>query len=384
MNKADIVIIGGGVTGASIAYHLSLQKAGKILVLDSAIKPGGGSTSKATGGFRVQFGSEINIKLSILSREKLLSFKQEHGIDPQYDPKGYLFIALSEDEMEKLKKANSLQRSFGVNGAEILEPKQVTEINPFVNKENIYGGSFCASDGFINPVNMMHAYISSSEKLGVKFLWNKKVTEIKRNENKITEVKTSDSEVIYSELFINSCGAWAGNLASLAGMKVEVKPVKRQVAFVNHRNLLPENLPMTVWTDNGFHFRIKENYPLLLLPDKCSNNNSLDAEETWLNKIETIASKRITANVKIKADRKKSWAGYYEMTPDEHAVLGLIDDSENFYVASGSSGHGVMHSPAIGLLMSEIIIGLKTTIDVTSLNPKRFETGKLIESIKFF
>ncbi|MCX7878308.1 MAG: FAD-binding oxidoreductase [Ignavibacteria bacterium] len=384
MNAPEILIIGSGVTGASIAYHLSVKGLKKILVIDSGEKPGEGSTSKATGGFRAQFGSEINIKLSLLSRDKLLNFEKEHGLSSGYDPKGYLFIASSEDEFENLKKANSLQHLCGLTEAEILDPAKIVEINPYVNQESIYGGSFCHSDGFIKPMNILRAYISSAEKLGVKFMWNKKVTEIIRGNGKITEVRTSDGEVIRADLFINSCGAWAGELATLAGLKLHVIPRKRQVAFVNDRNLLPEDLPMTVWIKDGFHFRIRDNYPLLLLPEDSADDSSTEVEEKWLMKVESIASERIMTDKKMIADREKSWSGLYEMSPDEHAVLGLIDGTDNFYVASGSSGHGVMHSPAIGLLMSEIITGSKTTIEISSLNPSRFKNKKLIESVKFF
>src|SRR4030095_14802812 len=150
MKTADAVIIGGGVIGSSIAWHLSSKGMKEILVIDKGSEAGSGSTGKATGGFRAQFGSEINIKLSMLSREKLLRFKDETGTDPGFQQNGYIFLAASENELALLKEANQLQKSCGLTEVELVSVEDIAKIIPHINTSGIIGGSLCKSDGFIS------------------------------------------------------------------------------------------------------------------------------------------------------------------------------------------------------------------------------------------
>jgi sarcosine oxidase subunit beta len=187
---------------------------------------------------------------------------------------------------------------------------------------------------------------------------------------------------------INAAGAWAGFTAMLAGLNIPVRPLKRQVACMNKENILPENLPMTIFVKDSFHFRTRDKKLILLMPTDNEISDPLDmtVEDKWLENIGKIAKSRIPVldNSDYVIDKNLSWAGLYEMSPDEHVLLGLAPGFENFYLANGSSGHGVMHSPAIGQLLAELITYNKTTIDVTPLRPSRFSEGEPIESIKFF
>jgi sarcosine oxidase, subunit beta len=384
MKTADAVIIGGGVIGASIAYHLALKGLKNILVVDSG-SPGSGSTGKATGGFRAQFGSEINIKLSLLSRNKLTSFKDETGIDPLFRQNGYLFLAQNEDEFSRLRRANKLQKSCGLDEAEIVSTEEIQKLNPHINLSEIIGGAFCGSDGFISPLEILNGYTNTAKKLGVKFLYDTGITKLVTESNRAVSAVT-ENETIDSEIFINAAGAWAEIIAKLAGVDIPVKPLKRQVCSILERNILPENLPMTVWIDNSFHFRIRDEQLILLRPaePEITKDYNMEVENSWLKKTFTIGSERIPALKKCTIDKANSWAGLYEMSPDEHVLLGLASGMDNFYLANGSSGHGVMHSPAIGQLMSELIIDGKDSIDVSCLSPNRFNEGKPIHSIEFF
>ncbi len=385
MNSPAVTIVGGGVIGASIAYHLASKGFRNIKVIDQAPKPGSGSTGKATGGFRAQFGSEVNIKLSLLSRQKLLSFKDEFEVDPHFQQTGYLFLAQNQNELNLLNQANVLQKSCGLNEAEIVSHYDIKKINPYIEHTGIIGGAFCKSDGFISPLKILEGYITAAERLGVKFEYETELKGFKIENGKIITAITNKNN-IETEIVINAAGAWAGEIAKLAGANIPVKPLKRQAAVVKRKKLLPEDSPMTIWIDNSFHFRMRDRNMVMLLPLEPENKElfNTEIENGWLEKIFTIAQERIPILHSCVIDKSDSIAGLYEMSPDEHVLLGLAPELKNFYLANGSSGHGVMHSPAIGQLMAELIAGEKPSINIADLNPSRFIEGKPTKSIPFF
>jgi len=388
VRNCDILIIGAGVIGASIAYHLALKGIKNIAVVEKGMHAGIGSTSKATGGFRAQFGSEINIKLSLLSRTKLLNFKEETGFDPCYLQHGYLFLARGEDEMNKLLAANRLQKINGLSEAGEVSVNEIKKLNPFINPAGIFGGTFSPTDGFISPVNILNGYTKQAMKLGVSFLYGNEITEFVLNgsNKKITGVKTNRDNFSTGSV-VNAAGPWAGVVALMAGCNLPVKPLKRQVACIRGENLLPANLPMTIFTEDSFHFRMRESRLIILLPTENEITEPFDTtiEESWLKKVFKIANERIPEVKKSNIDKNNSWAGLYEMSPDEHILLGLAPGFGNFFLANGSSGHGVMHSPAAGQLLAEIITeGRASTIDTHSIRPSRFIDGEPVSSINFF
>jgi sarcosine oxidase subunit beta len=381
----DVLIIGGGVIGASIAFHLSAKGIKNILVIEKGSGYGGGSTSKATGGFRAQFGSEINVKLSLLSRRKLLEFEDEHGQSPGFLQYGYLFLAQNENELAKLKAANEMQVTCGLTEAEILTAGEILKLNPHINADMITGGSFCSTDGFISPMQILNGYINSAKRNGVVFQNDTEVTGFEVVNGRIQSVNTAKGNINPGNA-VNAAGAWAGILAGFAGLELPVKPLKRQVALISEKNILPLNLPMTIWIDNSFHFRIRDRQLILLMPEEPENIMpfNCDVESSWLKKVKAIATDRIPAMRNCSIDLAGSWAGSYEMSPDEHLIIGKAPGIENFYLANGSSGHGVMHSPAIGQLLAEIITdGSASALNINELRPERFAEGNSLIQIEF-
>jgi glycine/D-amino acid oxidase-like deaminating enzyme len=372
MKSADIFIIGGGVIGASCAYHLASRGCKNILVIDRAIQPGYGSTSKATGGFRCQFATETNVKLSLISREKLLNFKEEIGVDPGYQQYGYLFIASNEQEMDLLREARQIQTKAGLTEAREVSPADINRLSPGVSAQEIAGGTFCETDGFINPMNMLNGYRQAAERLGVNFEFNNECYGFRFKENKITEVFTSQGDISVGSV-VNAAGAWAGTLSKMADIEISVKPIKRSVAVIKQPNLLPDTTPMTIFLTDGFHFRVRDGRVLLLLPEDTPSSFNTSIDGNWLQRVRTISDARMPLLKDKQTDHGLCWAGLYEMTPDKHAVLGPAPGIENFYHVNGSSGHGVMHSPALGQLASEIVVdGSARSINAHPLRLSRF------------
>src|SRR5918911_1690269 len=358
MRSAEVVIIGGGVIGASVAYHLAARGVRDVLVLERGAGPGAGSTGRATGGFRAQFGTRVNVELSLLSREKLLRFGEETGVDPGFRQHGYLFVAGDEGELRELASAQAIQHECGLAEACVVNVEDVARLNPALNLEGVAGGVYSPSDGFIRPLEILRGYTEAAARLGARFLYGVTVEGVRKGkEGKTGTLLTSGGEVS-AGAFVNAAGAWAGELGRLLGVEIPVTPLRRQVAVTRPCDLLPEAMPMTIRAGDGFHLRVRDGRVLLLWPDVPRAEVAFDTnvDEEWLTTVVAKAHANVHCLRRAEIDRAACWAGLYEMSPDRHALLGRAEGFEDLYLANGSSGHGVMHSPALGQLLSEIIL----------------------------
>jgi sarcosine oxidase subunit beta len=379
MASADVVIIGGGVIGASVAYHLALGGCTDVVVLDAAPRSGEGSTGRATGGFRAQFGSAENIRLSLLSREKLRRFADETGVDPGYHPVGYLFLAREQAELELLLAAQALQHAEGLYEARRVDADEARALNPAIDGE-IAGGTFCPTDGYIRPLQILRGYTEAARRLGVRFVFGASAEGMRREGDAIRAVRTADGEIAAGAV-VNAAGAWAARVAGMAGVALPVTPLRRQVALTEPCALLPADMPMTIFCDDGFHLRVRDGRVLLLWPDQPAGDDPYRAEveDGWIERVFRRAGERLPCLRGAAIDRPGCWAGLYEMSPDHHVLLGASPEVPNFYLANGSSGHGVMHSPAIGQLLAEIMLhGAARSMDAHPLRPGRFGDGEPI------
>ncbi|HKO55914.1 MAG TPA: FAD-dependent oxidoreductase [Thermoanaerobaculia bacterium] len=341
---ADVIVVGAGVIGCSVAYHLAVRGVRDVLVLDRGPEPGTGSTPRATGGFRAQFGSAINVRLSLLAREKLLRFREETGVDPGFAQHGYLFLARSDAALRELVKAQEVQHACGLSEARMVSAAEARAINPAIGDDAVVGGAYCPTDGFIRAMQITRGYYEASLRLGVRYDFGVEV-----------ETLALDAGAV-----VDARGAWAG---------APVEPVRRCVAPTVPTSALPESMPMTIWADDGYHLRMRDGRALLLLPDAAC------LEDGWLARVAALTRERVPPLREVPIDRDACWSGFYEMSPDKHALLGLVHG--NVYICSGSSGHGVMHAPALGQLLAEIIVdGRATTIDAHPLRPSRFAEGE--------
>jgi sarcosine oxidase subunit beta len=378
MRTADVVVIGAGVVGASVAYHLAARGCTDVLVLERGAAPGAGSSSRGTGGFRAQFGSEINVRLSLLARQKLIEFQDELGVDPGYRPYGYLFVAREPMGLAALAAAREVQRAAGFDEAAHVDPDEIRRLNPAVCMDGILGGAFCSTDGFLLPLEILRGYCDGARRLGVRFQFGETCTGFRMEQGKIVAVRTPHGEIA-TGCVVNAAGAWAAHLGRLAGVDVPVAPLRRQVALTGPDHGLPETMPMTIFIDDDFHLRVRDDRVLLLWPDHPDLLDPFDTrvDERWLAEVVRRAHERIPGLARVPIDRAGCWAGLYEMSPDGHALLGAAPGREGLFLANGSSGHGVMHSPALGHLLAEIILdGAASTIDTAPLRPGRFAEGK--------
>jgi len=379
VRRAAVAIVGGGVIGASIAYHLAKRGVRDILVLDRGRAPGEGSTGRATGGFRAQFATAVNVHLSLLSREKLREFDDEIGAEAGYVQAGYLWIASTAPALASLRVALAVQSSAGLTEAEEIDAEEIGRINPVVSLNDVIGGAWCPTDGFIAPMQMLNGYIAAAMRLGVKFEWDVEVNEIVTENRNARQLTTSHGPVS-TDAVVNAAGAWAGMLPCGDHGESAVTPLKRQVALSEPTEILPASMPMTIFVESGFHLRVRDGRVLLISPSPEAKDNSLQTgiDDAWLESVRAEAERRVPVLKDLRVDRRACYAGYYEMSPDKHAILGTAPWCDNLFLANGSSGHGVMHAPALGQLLSEVICdGVASSLDVSALRPTRFSERTL-------
>lgn len=386
MKPVKIVIIGGGVVGASVAYHLALRGERDVLVLERAARQGLGSTGRATGGVRAQFETEVNIRMSLYSIDHFRNCEFETG----YDPKGYLFFTTDRTIHEGLKKNLAKQKELGVEGLEVLDSADIKSLIPAMNCDDIVGGVFGKQDGFINPVAVMQGFTKGAVERGTRIELGRKVTRINVTGGRVVSVSTDIGEIACDAVVV-CAGAWTRELAATAGVDVPVEPLRRQIVWARCKEALPPDLPMVIDAGNGFHFRPAVDFweqdegsarnrdILFAYPDRDeapSFNTQFDA--AFSDKVYELARHRAQFLFESEPIVEKCRAGLYENTPDHHAIIGGCG-VEGLYFAAGFSGHGVMHSPASGRAVAEIVLdGKASFLDVSCLSLERFERGELL------
>lgn len=374
---ADVVIVGAGVMGAALAWHLTTLGCRSVVLLDSASSPGTGSTGRATGGFRTQFASAVNVRLSLLARDKLRRFREDTGGESGYQPVGYLFLAADQAQLGTLREAIAVQRAAGLAESSIVSLDDIARINPSIVLDGVAGGSFGATDGYIRPLGIMQGYLDAALRAGAQVEYDVVPVGFERTGDRIAAVATRHGRIAAGHV-VNATGAWAADLAALAGIEIPVTPVRRQVALTAPTAVLPPSTPMTIFAEDGFHFRVRDGRVLLLWPVDTRGADRYDTtlDTAWLDGVVSRAHRRVPALRSVPIDRAGSWCGLYEMSPDHHAILGAAPGIDNFWLINGSSGHGVMHAPALGLLLAEMILaGSATSLDVHALRPTRFLEG---------
>jgi len=373
---ADIVIIGGGVMGASTAYHLALKGCPNVLLLERESFFGMQATGRCAGGIRHQFGTEINVRISLLSLPMLDRFEQELGqpIDLRYC--GYLFLLTNAQDVAAFRQQVEMQRRLGAQ-TEWLQPEQIADLAPLVNLDGVLAGTFNAHDGLADPNSVVQGYVSGARRLGARLLNDVDVTGIRVKGGKVQGVITDQGEIA-APVVVNAAGPWAGVVGEMVGVPIPVAPVRRQIAVTGPIPQVPPDFPFVIDFATGLYFH-REGQGILTgmaNPDQpVSFDQSMDMEWELVHLEE--AMKRLP--ILEQAGLASRWAGLYEVSPDAHPILGRVSEVDGFYCIGGFSGHGFQHGPACGLLLAEEIVdGAAHSLDITPLHNDRFREGKLI------
>lgn len=372
---ADVVIIGGGIIGVAIAYYLAKKGVRKVLLLERGIL-GEGTTGKCVGGIRTQFSTQINIKFSQLSLEVFEGFQAEFGVDPQFHRVGYLFLAAQEHHWAILQANAQLMQSMGID-VDLLHPKDIHKRWPFLKVDDLIGGSFTEHDGYMGPYEVLQGFARGGRRMGAVIIEGVEVTGIIVKKGRVKGVHTATGERVATPLVIDAAGPYAAQVAAMVGLELPVRPLRRQLFFTDSFEELPHVFPMIIDLEHGWYMRREGKGLLLAGPQdsKSSFNEGIDFDGREWAATRSLYRVPILERAKI----VRGWAGLYEISPDHHAIIGSFPDIEGFMCANGFSGHGFQHSPAVGIVVSELIVeGKAKTVDIYPLRPLRFQEGDLI------
>lgn len=377
---ADVVIIGSGIVGSSVAYHLAEAGCTNVLVIEREAHQGKGSTGKSMGGVRAQFSTPVNIQMSIYSIDFFAKFDEVIGYPADYRAHGYLFCATQERHLKYLHANRERQLSLGLKNVEIVSRDDIARFVPQLRVDDILGGTYCSTDGFVDPHSVMMGFMLKAREHGVRLWLDTPVTDIEVENGEVTGISTRRGRVA-TRVVVNAAGPWAAEVARMAGAKLPVEPLRRQLVPTEPFDKLPKRFPMVIDMSTGFHFR-REGAGILMAwndPEETPGFKT-DFDPTFVEKVLTRAADRVPCLVDAAVNPRRSWAGLYEMTPDHHAILGPASDVRGLYFANGFSGHGVMHSPASGRITADMILnGRSDLIDTSQLRVERFEKGELLE-----
>ncbi len=373
---AEVIIIGGGVMGASTAYHLAVRGQRNILLLEQDEFFGQGATGRCAGGVRYQFGTEVNVRLSLLSLPMLERFKEETGQAVDYRKPGYLFLLTSPEEVEVFKQNVEMQQRLGA-GTQWLSGDEIRSLLPMMCLDDILAGSFNPRDGLVDPNGVVMGYIGAAQRLGVKTLTSTPVRGIEVKNGHVAGIETSGQK-ISCPVVIDATGPWSGQTSQMAGVRVPVSPIRRQWLTTSPLPEIPADFPFVIDFAQSLYFH-PEGRGLLTGMSNPNEKPGFDQniDPAWELVHMEAAIQRLP--LLEHAGLASRLAGLYEVTPDAHPIFGRTP-VEGYYVVCGFSGHGFMHGPISGKLMAEIILdGQATTLDVSMLDLARFEEGRLIQ-----
>jgi sarcosine oxidase subunit beta len=380
MRTAEVVIIGGGIVGSSIAYHLIAAGCKDVLVIERESAQGKGSTGKSMGGVRAQFSTPTSIQMSLYSIPFYASFEERLGHPSGYKPQGYLFCATNEKHLAYLRTNYEKQVALGLKDVRLIAAQEIRNTFPQLRSDDIVGGSFCSSDGFVDPYSAMIGFMTWAADHGAQLWKNSEVTAIGCDAHGISQVETSRGTVATRNV-VNCAGAWSTAVAKMVGVDLPVEPLRRMLVPTEPFDRFPHSAPMIIDMSTGFHFRPEGLGFLMAWNDpRETPGYKMDFDPAFIEKILMHAADRVPVFENVAVNPKRAWAGLYEMTPDHHPILGPVPEVPGFFLANGFSGHGVMHAPATGKILSDLILNGKTDlVDASSLALSRFAEGKLIE-----
>lgn len=369
-SPADVVIVGGGVIGASIAYHLTRRGIRNVLVLERDTL-GSGSTSRNAGGIRLQFSSEINVRLSQRSLPRFETFADELGVDIQFHQVGYLFLITDERDAAAFERSLELWHRVGVP-ARRVERDEIAAIFPELVTDDVLFATFCAKDGHADPSSILNGFVSRARAAGARFREHSGVTAIEVENGRVRAVRVGD-ERIPCGVVVNAAGPWAQQVGAMAGVDLPIRPLRRQI-FLTDAVALDHPIPLTVEMASTLYFHRESGGILMGMVDPNDGPGYIESVN-W-DFLPTLVERALMRLPLLeRAGVRTAWAGFYEDTPDKHPIFGAVDAVDGFIVAAGFSGHGLMHSPATGDLIAELIAGGKTSLDITPLRLSRFASG---------
>ena len=366
--RASAVIIGGGVMGTSIAYHLAAAGVRDVVLVERD-ELASGSTSKAAGGVRAQFSDELNIQLGARSLEAFGRFQEEIGYDIGLRRVGYLFLLSTPDEVASFEAGVALQNSLGVP-SRLISPQEARRLSPLISTDGLLAAAFSPKDGHCTPEAVVHGYASAARDLGARILRHTEVTGVEVHGTSITAVATTLGRIATGTV-ICAAGPWSRAVGAMAGVQLPVVPLRRQIAVTEAVPGLRPDLPMTIDFATSLYFHAEGPGLLVGMSDPDEQPGfATDPHDRWIPRLAAAMQRRAPALLDLR--RTGGWAGLYEVTPDHNALIGEATSVSRFLYATGFSGHGFLQGPAVGEVIRDLDLGRVPFVDVSPLSADRF------------
>jgi sarcosine oxidase subunit beta len=373
----DVVIVGGGVMGASTAFHLA--EAGVSVLLCEKNELASGSTSKAAGGVRANFSDTFNVALGARSLDLFSRFQERPGYEIDLHRPGYLFALTKPEDVKLFESSTEIHKEFGVE-SKMLTPAEAALISPLLNVEDVLACSFTPNDGHCTPESVVIGYALGAKRLGAVVLTQTEVIEIELSGDEIVAVQTNHGRV-KTNTVINCAGAWSPVIGQMVGLTLPVTPYRRELVITEPLNEdfedLPKSMPMTIDYSSSLYWHREGRGLLMGFSDKTNPPGfETTKDPEFLEKLGEIAATRAPRLLDIGIGR--GWVGLYEVTPDHNAILGEFKKISRFFYATGFSGHGFLQGPAIGEILRDLYLDKEPFVDISPLSADRFASPNLL------
>ncbi|MFE6614805.1 NAD(P)/FAD-dependent oxidoreductase [Amycolatopsis sp. NPDC057786] len=372
--RADVVVIGGGIIGVSCAYRLAAAGV-SVLLLERDIL-GAGSTAKAAGGIRSSFTTRVNIEIGLRGLAEYASFAETYGTEIDFRRDGYLYLVTDPADLPEFERCAELQNSYGVR-SRLVEPAEARRLSPLIDTEGVVAALWSPDDAKATPDSAVQGYARAARGHGAVLRTGIEVVGIERDGDEITGVRTG-AGFVRTDAVVCAAGAWSGRIGELAGVDLPVRPFRRQVVFTGPVADLPASVPLTIEMPSAFYFH-REGPGLAMSFCEGDGDPGFDTRYRpgdWLPKLAEIAARRVPAV--LDAGIRGGWAGLYEVTPDRNQIVGESVHLTRFFYATGFSGHGFQMGPAVGELVRDLYLGRVPAIDITGLDVRRFAGDRAV------
>jgi sarcosine oxidase subunit beta len=364
-----VVVVGGGVMGTSIAFHLAEAGVSDVLLLERG-QLAEGSTSRAAGGVRAQFSDPLNVRLGARSLEAFARFGERPGWEIDLRRVGYLFLLTRAEDVEAFTEGVAMQNRLGVP-SRMITPEEARELSPLINVDDVLAAAFSPDDGHATPEAVVHGYAAGARAAGASIHTGCELQSVDVRAGRITAVSTNRG-TIKTTAVVCAAGAWSAAIGEMVGVPLPVTPVRRQILHTEPIANLPDHIPMTIDFATGFYFHREGSGLLMGMADPNETPGfKLDTTEDWIPGLLEVAERRAPAIAE--AGISGGWAGLYEVSPDHNAIVGEADAPTRFLYATGFSGHGFLQGPAIGEIVRDLYLEREPFVDVSPLSAARFE-----------
>ncbi|GAA2089710.1 MULTISPECIES: NAD(P)/FAD-dependent oxidoreductase [Brevibacterium] len=366
-DRADVVVVGGGIAGVCTAHRLA--EAGRSVVLVERGELASGSTSRAAGGLRTQFSDETNILLGARSLEAFARITAQTGQEIDLVRSGYLFLLSTEEDAARFERDVALQNSLGQD-SRMLTPAQAQALNPHISTEGLVAAAFNPHDGHCTPESAVAAFAAAARNARARILTHTEATGVRMSGGEVEAVETSRGTV-RTPAVVCAAGVWSPEFARTAGVQLPITPLRRQIVVTEPVGFDVRSLPFTIDFSTSFYFHA-EGTGLLMGAPEAEDRRTFDQRRDpgWLEHLGTFLEHRAPALADVQV--RSGWAGLYECTPDHNALIGAAAEAQGFYYAAGFSGHGFLQGPAVGEVMRDLVLGTEPFVDVRGLSADRF------------